>query len=275
MKMKKTIIVLCCVIIASIGIVLTGCGSSGSDKNAESSSDKYADSPYVGTWEAKFVEYEGNQYDAEEAIGGAALMIDEDGTAIYMGSGTRIDDKWEPTEDGLKIWKEGGTEEGIYNIVYKDEMLIMDVETETEGELMTIYFEKEDNSGKDADSSDKDTESSSDKDAENSSAKYSDGTYVGTWELTAAEFEGDKVEGDDLKEVMGDVKFIIYDDGTATYMIDDESTVGEWEPTEDGVKFKEGGVREFSFVYKEEMLVVDVEVEVGEAVLTEYYKKVD
>ena len=140
MKMKKTIIVLCCVIIASIGIVLTGCGSSGSDKDAESSSDKYADSLYVGTWEAKFVEYEGNQYDAVEAIGGAALMINEDGTAIFMGNGVRIDDLCEPTEDGLKLWKEG--EDIVEYFVYKDGNLVL--ELELEAGHATAYFDKED-----------------------------------------------------------------------------------------------------------------------------------
>lgn len=40
MKLKKIIIVTCCVIIASLGILLTGC--------SDSNSDKYADSPYVG-----------------------------------------------------------------------------------------------------------------------------------------------------------------------------------------------------------------------------------
>lgn len=49
MKLKRTIILACCVIIASMGIVLTGCSNSSSDKDAESSSEKYADSPYVGT----------------------------------------------------------------------------------------------------------------------------------------------------------------------------------------------------------------------------------
>ena len=94
---------------------------------------------------------------------------------------------------------------------------------------------------------------------------------MGTWELTAAEFEGDKVEGDDLKEVMGVVKFIIYDDGTATYMIDDESSSGDWVVTEDGGVYKENGVTDYPFVYKDGMLVMDVEVDQG--VVNEYYVK--
>ena len=261
MKMKKSISLLCCVIIASMGIILTGCGNSSNNKDSENSGEKYADSPYVGTWEAKVAEYEGVKYDAEEAIGGASLMIEEDGTAIYFGGGTRIDDKWEPTEDGLKLWKEGETEDDPSIFVYKDDMLIVDVETE--GELMTLYFEREDDS-------DKDTESSSDKDTENSGEKYADSPYVGTWELTAADFNGEKI--DDVKEYLGDTYMILDADGTFTYMSDGEEGYSEWKPTEDGMMFwDETG--EYSFVYKEEMLVVDVEAEDG--VVTEYFKKVD
>ena len=56
MKMKKSISLLCCVIIASMGIILTGCGNSSNNKDSENSGEKYADSPYVGTWEAKVAE---------------------------------------------------------------------------------------------------------------------------------------------------------------------------------------------------------------------------
>ena len=138
MKMKKSISLLCCVIIASMGIILTGCGNSSNNKDSENSGEKYADSPYVGTWEAKVAEYEGVKYDAEEAIGGAALMIDEDGTAIYFGGGTRIDDKWEPTEDGLKFTDYAG--EGYFT--YKDGKLLMDVELQSGGST-TAHFEKQ------------------------------------------------------------------------------------------------------------------------------------
>ena len=141
MKMKKTIIVLCCVIIASIGIVLTGCGSSGSDKDAESSSDKYADSPYVGTWEPSEAELDGVKVDDPDALlGSISVMINEDGTAIFMGNGVRIDDLWEPTEDGLKLWKEG--EDGAEYFVYEDGKLVLELELEV-GHA-TAYFEKED-----------------------------------------------------------------------------------------------------------------------------------
>lgn len=132
MKMKKKIVLLCCIIIASMGIILTGCGSS---------SEKYADSPYEGTWELSEAEYEGVKVDdAEALLGSMSIMFNTDGTAIFMGNGVRIDDQWEATEDGLKLWKEG--EEGVEFFVYKDNMLVLELEMEEEH--VTAYFEKED-----------------------------------------------------------------------------------------------------------------------------------
>ena len=134
MKSKKTIIMLICVLIASMGIVLTGCGNS-------SSGDKYADSPYVGTWEPSEAELDGVKVDNPDALlGSISVMINEDGTAIFMGNGVRIDDLWEPTEDGLKLWKEG--EDGAEYFVYEDGKLVLELELEV-GHA-TAYFEKED-----------------------------------------------------------------------------------------------------------------------------------
>lgn len=69
-----------------------------------------------------------------------SIMINEDGTAIFMGNGVRIDDLWEPTEDGLKLWKEG--EDGAEYFVYEDGKLVLELELEV-GHA-TAYFEKED-----------------------------------------------------------------------------------------------------------------------------------
>ena len=132
MKSKKTIIMLICVLIASMGIVLTGCGNS-------SSGDKYADSPYVGTWEPSEAELDGVKVDDPDALlGSISVMINEDGTAIFMGNGVRIDDLWEPTEDGLKFTDSDG--EAYFT--YKDGKLLLDVEMETGG-FITVYFEKQ------------------------------------------------------------------------------------------------------------------------------------
>ena len=133
MKIKKTIIMLICVLIASMGIVLTGCSNS--------SSDKYADSPYEGTWELSEAELDGVKVDdADALLGSIAIMINEDGTAIFMGNGVRIDDLWEPTEDGLKLWQEG--KDVVEYFVYKDGKLVLELELEV-GHA-TAYFEKKD-----------------------------------------------------------------------------------------------------------------------------------
>ena len=64
-----------------------------------------------------------------------SIMINEDGTAIFMGNGVRIDDLCEPTEDGLKLWK-------VEYFVYKDGNLVL--ELELEAVHATAYFDKED-----------------------------------------------------------------------------------------------------------------------------------
>ena len=137
MKMKKTIILICCIIIASMGIALTGCGSSSSEEDVESSGDKYADSSYVGTWEATVSEYEGAEYDAEEVIGATEFVFNADGTGKFIGDGLSADIEWEPTEDGLKFTDSDG--EAYFT--YKDGKLLLDVEMETGG-FITVYFEK-------------------------------------------------------------------------------------------------------------------------------------
>ena len=53
MKLKLTMVAYC-VIITSLGILLTGCSDSNSGKSA--------DSPYVGTWMVDHYEYEGKEY---------------------------------------------------------------------------------------------------------------------------------------------------------------------------------------------------------------------
>ena len=177
MKMKKTIIVLCCVIIAAMGIVLTGCGNGSGDKNAESNTEKYVESNsdksmgsnsdkdtesntekntennvvkstesnsvkdaenlYVGTWESKIAEYDGNEYDVKEIIGVYEVTFNADGTYSLLQEGYTTSGKWEPVEEGVKVIEKSGYE---YCLTYKDEKLIMDIVI---GEIsVTYYFEK-------------------------------------------------------------------------------------------------------------------------------------
>lgn len=166
MKIKKTILLLCCVIIASLGIVLTGCGSSndegssdvsteisgdvsaesssdasaesGSDASAESGSEKNDDGVYVGTWAATVVDYEGDEYSADEFIGPTKFVFNADGTGDFIGDGMSTEIQWEPTEDGVKFSDFGGEE----YLTYKDGKLLLDVNLESGG-FITVYLEKQ------------------------------------------------------------------------------------------------------------------------------------
>ena len=92
MKLRRTIIVACCVIIATMGIALTGCG--GSD-------DKYADSPYVGTWAAKTAEYSGVEVDVAEVIGAFEITLNADGSASMLEEGETLE--WGEVASSSKI----------------------------------------------------------------------------------------------------------------------------------------------------------------------------
>ena len=122
MKLRRTIIVACCVIIATMGIALTGFGCSD---------DKYADSPYVGTWAAKTAEYSGVEVDVAEVIGAFEITLNADGSASMLEEGETLECDWEPTENGLKM-----TDSTQVDFTYEDGKLV----TEMSG--VTFYFEK-------------------------------------------------------------------------------------------------------------------------------------
>lgn len=166
MNMKKTMILLCCVMIAALGTTLTGCGSSsdesssdvstesssvasaesssdasaesGSDVSAESGSEKNDDSLYVGTWVATVVDYEGVEYSADEVIGPTKYIFNADGTGDFIGDGMSTEIQWEPAEDGVK-WSDFG---GDSYFTYQDGKLLLDVDMETGGSI-TVSFEKQ------------------------------------------------------------------------------------------------------------------------------------
>ncbi|MCI7393008.1 MAG: hypothetical protein MSH28_05780 [Clostridiales bacterium] len=122
MKLRRTIIVACCVIIATMGIALTGCG--GSD-------DKYADSPYVGTWAAKTAEYSGVEVDVAEIIGAFEITLNADGSASMLEEGETLECDWEPTDSGVTM-----KDSTQVDLTYEDGKLV----TEMSG--VTFYFEK-------------------------------------------------------------------------------------------------------------------------------------
>lgn len=121
MKLRRTIIVACCVIIASLGIALTGCGGG----------DKYADSPYVGTWVANVAEYAGVEVDVADIIGAFEITLNADGSASMLEEGETLECDWEPTDSGVTM-----KDSTQVDLTYEDGKLV----TEMSG--VTFYFEK-------------------------------------------------------------------------------------------------------------------------------------
>lgn len=142
MKLKKSTILVCCAIIASMGITLTGCGNSSSDKdagnssvnvesstdtNTESSTDINDENRYLGTWKATVMESdEGEVYDYEEQLGVYEITLNADHTSTGKANDETFDGgTWELTEDGVKMMDPNGV---AVDFVYKDGELIWDLE---------------------------------------------------------------------------------------------------------------------------------------------------
>ena len=125
MKLKKSTILVCCTIIASMGIALTGC--------SDSNSDKYADSPYVGVWMIDHFELEGKE---SPYPGLFAFTFNADGTGTYITDDMKEEIEWEPTEDGAKF----ADDIGVDYFTYKDGNLLLNLETEEVS--LTVHYEK-------------------------------------------------------------------------------------------------------------------------------------
>ena len=90
--MKKKLIVVCFLAaIVAAGIALTACG------------DKYADSPYVGTWNATTADYNGMEIKVESLLGEFKMTIKADGTCDVLFGGEEKEGNWEPSENGFII----------------------------------------------------------------------------------------------------------------------------------------------------------------------------
>ena len=142
MKLKKSTILVCCTIIASMGIALTGCGNNSTDKdtannnvNVETKTET-KDEPktetkdknlYNGTWKATVMESsEGDVYDYEENLGVYEITLNADYTSTGKTNDETFDGgTWELTEDGVKIMESNGV---AVDFIYKDGELIWDLE---------------------------------------------------------------------------------------------------------------------------------------------------
>ena len=128
MKLKKTVIVACCVIIAALGITLTGCGNSSSDTNAESSGNKDAGELYLGTWAATdLITSEGDVYDVEEHYGPYEITFNANNTLLWLVNGDLSYGEWKLIEDGVRITDDTGE---FVNLIYKDGELLWEIAVE-------------------------------------------------------------------------------------------------------------------------------------------------
>ena len=142
MKLKKLIImVVCCVIITSMGIALTGCSNSSNkdagnssgmnvesstETNTESSTETNDENRYLGTWAATVMESdEGDVYDVEESIGAYEFTFNADNTFSGSINGDVSDGTWKLTEDGVKIMEPNGVSA---EFIYKDGELLWKID---------------------------------------------------------------------------------------------------------------------------------------------------
>ena len=122
--MKKTLSILCALLILALCVSLAGCGNKG---------DIPADSPYIGTWKAVRATFKDEVMDVNEVLEKDFIIIlNQDGSASvdYDESGTGT---WSLTDSGAKIKGDD------LNIKLK-----MEDGTLTTSVLgMTFYFEKQ------------------------------------------------------------------------------------------------------------------------------------
>lgn len=131
MKMRKTIMLLCCVIIASMGIFLTGCGGSSED----SSSETKPENQYIGAWEATVITTTEDEvmYDFKENNEVCIFNFNDDYTFKLELAGVEYDGTWELIEGGLMITD---TDNKQANIYYKDGELLWTLQ---EGDIEGTY----------------------------------------------------------------------------------------------------------------------------------------
>lgn len=90
--MKKRLLTIICALVLMFNF--TACGGG----------DKYADSPYVGTWKATSAESMGMELSVASVIGGEMIIVLEaDGTCSIDAAGDEGAGTWEETETGANI----------------------------------------------------------------------------------------------------------------------------------------------------------------------------
>lgn len=93
---KRSIAILCSLVIALSCVLLAGCGGGG---NADVSESKY-----VGTWKAVSLSAFGEEDNADEVFDAELILVlNADGTAEFTSDGETATATWSETSDGFKI----------------------------------------------------------------------------------------------------------------------------------------------------------------------------
>ena len=91
-RARVCMILTCC--LAAAMLALAGCGAAPA---------KYADSEYVGTWDATTAEAYGISMKVTEILDEFTVVLDADGTATAKVNGQQGSGQWEETDTGCKI----------------------------------------------------------------------------------------------------------------------------------------------------------------------------
>ena len=99
--MKKTLAILCALLIALSCLALAGCGES---------KEVPADSPFIGKWEAVRAEMLGEATDMSEILEGGDwfFTLNADGTCVESSGEESEPGTWWATKDGIKLKIDGG-----------------------------------------------------------------------------------------------------------------------------------------------------------------------
>ena len=93
--MRKTIAVLCSLVLAVTCVLLVGCGGGNAD---------VSESKYIGTWKATSLTVASESMDMDEILGGEwTIELRGDGTAVVITPDETLEATWSETSNGVKV----------------------------------------------------------------------------------------------------------------------------------------------------------------------------
>ena len=101
--MKKTLIVLFCMIFAMSFLTLTGCGGSSGGGDSDEGEAAAADSAYVGSWTVVSATFQDEEVTGED-LPVFTLEVRDDGTAALTDEeGNVSEGNWKEIDGGIKV----------------------------------------------------------------------------------------------------------------------------------------------------------------------------